>query len=167
MKKSLVLVLVASLLSGCMSIGANSIREQSNFVSMKSGQTNIQDIYRKFGQPHDVVKVSDKTGWRYIQAKTSPEPATFVLGVLIWPLALAVQTNYEITQTEFLFDASNVLVDVNTRRGEKTMGIIGASKATSKEFREDPAKRVNDEMARIGASFDQKQADMALNYLSL
>lgn len=166
MKKLIAAISITVILSGCASYGSKSIAEQSNFLTVKVGQTDKQTTYSKFGQPHDVFTSGEKVNWRYIYTKTSPEPATFVLGVIIWPLAFFIQTQYEITQTDFQFDSAGNLIDVNTKKGEKSKGMSSVIDAFSKEQQE-ASQRVQDELRKLNLPFDEKQAKVALNYLSL
>lgn len=165
MKNYLLIMLVAAAVAGCSTLGNQAITEPSNFLSIKVGDSDKATIYRKFGQPHDVVALGMKTDWRYIQAKTSPEPATFILGVIIWPLIIFSQTNYEISKTDFLFDTNGQLEDVSSRKGEFRKSLLSAGEGFSDNHKAAVA-RVKSEMESIRFPYD-KSSDMALDYLAI
>lgn len=131
--KTIIAIFLSVALIGCTTTGNMAITESSNFIGIKTGDSNKPGIFSKFGQPHDVFDQGDKKVWRYLKVKTSPEPATFILGVLIWPLVVFTQTDYEISQTDFSFNDKGALFDVTSRKGERRMGLIGGLSQNSDE----------------------------------
>lgn len=153
-------------LSGCMTVGNKPITEPSNFVTLKAGTTMKEDVFGKFGQPHDVFDFGEKKTWRYISSKTSPEPITFTLGVLIWPLIVLNQTDHDITQIDFQFGVDGKLADVSTRKGEKRKGLLSISDSFSDE-QKTAVERVHVEMDQCKLPFDENEAKKSLAYLAL
>lgn len=166
MKKILIIALIVIFVSGCTTMGNQAITEQGNFVSLKVGESGKSTIFGKFGQPHDVLEHSPNTGWRYIRAKTSPEPAMFIIGIIIWPLLFFGQTDYEISQTDFLFDASGKLVDVSTRKGDLRKGLASAGDSFSDQHKA-TMSRVKTEMELTNLPYDEKAAKGSLEYLAI
>lgn len=169
MKKLIIAVAASSLITGCSTLGTTAISEPSNFIGLRTGETDKIAIAAKFGQPHDVVGFGDKRTWRYLKVKTSPEPIGFFFSVIIWPLAFIMQTEYEITQTEFSFDNNRKLVDVSTRKAEKRMGFFSAvgTLKDSKDVSEAASARVKSEMMESGLTFDDLSAQKAPVYLAI
>jgi len=170
MKSKFVAVLLSLALVGCTTLGNMEITEASNFVAVKVGQSDRSSVYGKFGQPDDVQSKANGISWRYVQVKSSPEPATFVLGVLIWPLVLIMQTEYAITQTDFEFDATGKLVDVTTRKGEKRLGLLGAASTLSDENQaanREAMERVRTEMGVLSLPYNHKMAEMSQRFFSI
>jgi hypothetical protein len=170
MKKILIVFLLSIALDGCSTLGNKAITEPSNFISIKAAETDKPAIFAKFGQPNDVYDQGTKKAWRYLQTKTSPEPATFILGVLIWPLLVFVQTENDISQTDFFFDDKNKLIDVISRKGERRMGMIGMLETLSKENKaadELSVARIKSEMEEQKLPFNDKAAKQSLRYLAL
>jgi outer membrane protein assembly factor BamE (lipoprotein component of BamABCDE complex) len=164
--KRLASLALAAVVTGCATFGSASITEPSSFVGVKVNETDKTTVFDKFGQPHDVFDMAGKNTWRYVYAKTSPEPFTFVLGVLIWPLVVIMQTQYDITQTEFVFDESGKLTDVQTRKGEKRKGLFALGEAFTDEQKA-AIERVKNEMESHEFSYSEWLGKSSLAYLAI
>lgn len=159
-------VLVVVALTGCMSMGTQTLKEHANFADFRVGTSTKQDVYRKFNQPHDVVTFLGRNGWRYISADTSPEPGMFVLGVIFWPLIFAGQDQYDVTQADFYFDDDGKLIDSVVRKAQISKGITAVSEGLS-DKQQQVIDRVKAEMLRLGVPFDEKAAKQSLAYLAI
>ena len=159
-------IAIAVALTGCMSMGTQTLKEQSNFADFRVGISTKQDIYRKFSQPHDVITFLGRNGWRYISADTSPEPGMFVLGVIFWPLLFAGQDQYDVTQADFFFDENDKLIDSVVRKAQISKGISAVTDGLS-ERQQQAIDRVKAEMLRLGVTFDEKAAKQSLAYLAI
>ena len=159
-------ITIAVALTGCMSMGTQTLKEHANFADFRVGTSTKQDVYRKFNQPHDVVTFLGRNGWRYISADTSPEPGMFVLGVIFWPLIFAGQDQYDVTQADFYFDDDGKLIDSVVRKAQISKGITVVSDGLS-DKQQQAIDRVKAEMLRLGVTFDEKAAKQSLAYLAI
>lgn len=169
LKKASVLVAIialSGLLTGCMSMGTQALKDHTNLADFRVGTSTKQDVYRKFGQPHDVITFLGRNGWRYISAETNPEPGMFVLGVIFWPLMLAGQDQYDVTQADFYFDDDGKLIDSVMRKAQISKGITSITDSLS-EKQTQALERIKAEMQRIGSPFDEAAAKKSLAYLSI
>ena len=165
--KTLIVSLAVPLaLSGCMSMGTQSLKDHTNMAEFRVGASTKQDVHRKFGQPHDVITFLGRNGWRYISADTSPEPGMFVLGVIFWPLIFAGQDQYEVTQADFYFDDDGKLIDSVMRKAQISKGLTSLTDSLS-ERQQQAIERIKSEMLRLGAVFDEKAAKQSLAYLAI
>lgn len=153
-------------LTGCTSMGTQSLKEQATLSEFRVGSSTKYDIHRKFGQPHDVISFLGRTGWRYISADSSPEPGMFVLGVIFWPLIFAGQDQYEVTQADFYFDDDGKLIDSVVRKAQISKGLSAVTDSIS-ERQQQAIERIKSEMHRLGATFDEKAAKQSLAYLAI
>jgi outer membrane protein assembly factor BamE (lipoprotein component of BamABCDE complex) len=165
--KALVVSVAAQLfLTGCMSMGTQSLKDHTSMAEFRVGSSTKHDVHRKFGQPHDVISFLGRNGWRYISADTSPEPGMFVLGVIFWPLLFAGQDQYEVTQADFYFDDDGKLIDSVVRKAQISKGITAVTDSLS-ERQQQAIERIKSEMLRLGATFDEKAAKQSLAYLAI
>lgn len=165
-KKIIYWIVVSAVLTGCSSMGTQTLKENANFADFRVGTSTKQDVYRKFTQPHDVVTFLGRNGWRYISADSSPEPGMFVLGVIFWPLIFAGQDQYDVTQADFYFDDEGKLIDSVVRKAQFSKGITSVSDSLS-ERQQQAIDRVKSEMLRLGLPFDEKAAKQSLAYLAI
>lgn len=165
MKKLAIAAIIAStLITGCSSMGNQAVLDRNNQAAFNVGKTTKQDVYDKYGQPDDVFMFLGKKTWRYMHVKTSPEPTMLVLGALIWPLLPFQQTNYDINQTDFLFDENGNLIDSSTRSGSQTRSILVVGDMTGDKQKE-AENRVKEEMLSINKPHDPKKQSFA--YLAI
>lgn len=153
-------------ISGCTSMGTSALKDQTTFVGFKVGATTRNDVYQKLGQPHDVTTFLGRNGWRYISADTNPEPGMFVLGVIFWPLALAGQNQYDVTQVDFFFDTEGKLLDSVVRKAQISKGISSVTDALSDQQKQ-VIDRIKAEMSQIDRRFDEDAAKKSLAYLAI
>ncbi len=124
---------------------------------MREGKSTKQDIYSTFGQPQDVDYAADNAQslWTYFKVQTSPNGWSYVPYVGL----LAGGTNEEITKVFFFFDEKQRLIRTQTsKREDSENSWAGIARVASQGNRDDRAKHVEQEMARIGKPFDAKAA---------
>jgi len=166
MKKIISAVTFALVLSGCTTTGTQAIRDQSNFGALKIGATTKSDIYAKFGQPHDVFDYLGRQGWRYIHVASSPEPVTFVLGVIFFPLIALQQTDNDVSQSDFFFDDAGHLLDSTSRKSQIRQSLLSVGDSFT-EKQKSSVVRIRSEMEKTNLPFDEKTANGSLAYLAI
>ena len=166
MKKILLAAVLSAFVSGCATLGSEAITQPANFMALKVGESDKGKIFSKFGQPHDVVQTMDKTTWRYISARSSPEPATFILSVIIWPLVIFMQTNYDVSQSDFIFDEKGGLIDVASKKASFTKSLLSLGDAFSEPHKAAVA-RVRAELDAQKLPVNQRLADNSLDSLAI
>jgi hypothetical protein len=158
--------LVLAALAGCTSMGNKVATERASLSSVAIGESDRRAIHAKFGQPDDVIVFANKSVWRYIKADSSPEPLSMALGILIWPLALAAQTDFEIKQTDVHFSPDGKVTEVSERSGQRRQGLQNLGSAFSDE-KKLTANRIKAEMEALNLPFDEKAASAGLYQLAL
>jgi hypothetical protein len=150
-------LVLATVLFGCATLGNKTLDDPRKYLNIREGKSSKQDIYAVFGQPQDVDYADDKTQsmWTYFKVETSPNGWSYVpyLGLL------AGGTNEDITKVYFFFDSEQRLLRTQTNKTSDSENSWAAmARAASQGNRDDRAKHVEQEMAKIGKPFDKKAA---------
>lgn len=149
-------VLLLSVLAGCVTVGSNKLDDVNNFLKLKEQQSTKIDVYRIFGQPHDVrTPGAGDTVWVYYEVYSRPSAWTFIPYV---GLAAGGSVQKK-TFAYFDFSKSGVLQKMITSsdKGYENMW-PGLGHALSNIHDKSPAQRVREEMQEIGKPFDESLA---------
>ena len=149
------LAVAATLLSGCATnIGTQSVNDFGRFVELRKGETTKADVYRSFGQPHEVYKIDEanESVWRYYNFKMKTNFSTYI------PYVGLVTGGNDVnsTKVDFFFDEQNKLL--KSERSEKAYYQnmwVGMAKAVDRTGQVD---KVRAEMNVLGLPFDEKTA---------
>lgn len=145
--------LVAAFFYSCTTVGNKTIDDPSKYLNVREGQSTKLDIYTIFGQPHDVEYAEDgaRSLWTYFKVEMRPNGWSYVPYVGL----LAGGTNEDSTKVYFFFDANARLVRTQTNKKEDSENSwAGIARMASQGKRDDRAKRVAEEMVKVGKPFD-------------
>ncbi len=150
-------LLLIALLSGCATYGNKTLDDPGKYLNIREGKSTKQDIYAVFGQPHDVQYADDRSQsmWTYLKVQSSPNGWSYVPYVGL----IAGGTNQDITKAYFFFDSQQRLVRTQTNKSSDSENSWAAiARMASQGDRDDRARRVEQEMAKLGKPFDKKAA---------
>ena len=156
--RALVLVpLIAVTFVGCATYGNKSLDDPKKYLNIREGNSTKMDVYKVFGQPHDVDYSNDgaQSMWSYFKVETSPNAWTYVpyLGLL------ASGTNEESTKVYFTFDSNQRLTRIQTaKKSDSENSWAGIARIASQGNKDERAAHVAAEMTKIGKPFDKKLA---------
>jgi len=154
-----ILFCVLTFLSGCASnIGNRNITDVGRFLNLEKNKSSKADVYKEFGQPHDVEYTPGDSGsfWTYYFTKTTMNGATFVPFVGL----VAGGLNTDTTVTDFFFDQKGAYVKVGSSNKAKYVNSwVGLAKSAHELSTDKKAERVKVEMEKLKLPFDQKIAN--------
>jgi hypothetical protein len=149
------LVLSAILVTGCATnAGTQSVNDFGKFTELRKGETSKADIYKNFGQPHEVYDLveSAQSMWRYYNFKMKTNFSTYIPYVGLFTGGNDVNS----TKVDFFFGKDNKLI--NSERSEKAYYQnmwVGMAKIAD---RTGQVEKVKAEMNALGLPYDEKVA---------
>lgn len=153
----LVMVAILTLVAcGCVTMGNRKLDDVNNYLQLKEQQSTKADVYRIFGQPHDVRQLdSDDTAWIYYKVHTRPSAWTYVPYVGLFAGGSARETTF----AYFAFDQAGTLQIIQTKSGSDYENMwAGLGRGLTRASDKTQAERVQGEMVAIGKPFDPKVA---------
>ena len=155
---ALVCLLAASLaLSSCATYGNKALDDPAKYLNVREGKSTKHDIHVVFGQPHDAQYADDssRSVWTYFKVESRPNAWSYVPYVGL----LAGGTNPDTTKAYFFFGAEERLIRTQSNKTEDSENSwAGIARMASQGNRDNRAKRVAQEMAKLGKPFDSKLA---------
>lgn len=145
------------LVAGCATYGNKTVDDPRKYLNVREGKSTKLEIYGVFGQPHDVEYAQDKAQclWTYFKVESSMNAWTFVPYVGL----AAGGTNEDLTKVYFFFNSEGRLIRTQTtKKSDSENQWAGMARIASQGNRDDRAKHVEAEMAKIGKPFDKKLA---------
>lgn len=131
--------------------------DPSKYLNVREGKSTKSEIFGVFGQPHDVQYAEDHTRsvWTYFKVESTPNGWSYVPYVGL----LAGGTNTDTTKAYFFFDAQERLIRTQSnKKADSENSWAGIARMASQGNRDDRAKHVAQEMAKLGKTFDPKLA---------
>jgi hypothetical protein len=157
MRNLILLTFVIALLCSCATYGNKTLDDPRKYLNLREGISTKQDVYRIFGQPHDVDYSDDhsRSMWTYFKVESSPNAWSYVPYVGM----IAGGTNEDTTKAYFFFDLDQRLTRTQTnKKSDSENSWVGIGRVMSQGKRDDRAEHVSAEMAKIGKPFDKKAA---------
>lgn len=153
--KKLCFIFLFSILSACFSVGTESIQDIASYLELQKGQSTKRDIYRIFGQPHDV----DRGNWIYYKADQTLSPWTLTP---IFGLAFGGY-DVRLTTAHFFFE-DQVFSKLKTElRNSYVNQYGGMLQYLPSEAHDGRVERVKAEMTSLNLAFDQEPLNELTN----
>lgn len=145
-----------SLLSSCSSNHGNAaIKDFGRYANLEKNKSNKMDVYKSFGQPHNVAHSNRISQWSYFNTQASVSGATFVPFVGL----VAGGSNNKIFSADFFFNSKNILENYSTNeKGSYTNTWVGIGRGAASHLSDTQAQRVEREMQELGLPFDKAEA---------
>ena len=158
MKSMLLLaaILPVALLSSCaVNQGNTSIQDFGRFAELERGKSTKRDVYKGFGQPHDVNYASQDSQWTFYNTQSTMSAASFIPFVGL----VAGGLNNQITTADFFFSKKGVLQRYSTSQRTKFVNsFVGVAQGVGSLTSNKQSNRVKTEMEKYGYPFDKKEA---------
>ncbi|MDA7862421.1 hypothetical protein N9A63_02290 [Akkermansiaceae bacterium] len=145
-----------TLLPSCSSNQGNTaIKDFGRYSNLEKNKTTKIEVYKSFGQPHNVIYSNKNSQWAYYNAQANINGATFVPFIGL----VAGGTNNKIFSADFFFNSKNVLENYSTNeKGSYTNSWVGLARGTAAHLKNTQAQRVEQEMQGLGLTFDKAEA---------
>lgn len=148
-------------LSGCFSTrhGNRNVEDVGRYMQLQQGKSTKADVYKNFGQPHEVVyqeNVNESCFWQYYSSSMEMSGVSYIplVGLIFGGSNVVGNTS------TFYFDSDSKFVRVETQSVSKYVNTwVGLAKAINERSTETRTDRVKDEMNKTGLSFSQSTAD--------
>ena len=129
MKKTMLMLLVAVIISGCVSVGRKL--DQDQVAKIKKGDTG-QQVLALVGSPDQVTTVGNgDTTWSYTFTRATPTAVTFV--PIVGAFAGGSDVQHQILVVTL--DGDGVVKNIMSSYGSQSMG-VGASSGGSAELKD-------------------------------
>ncbi len=152
------LILPIALLAGCATSehGARNLSDVGRYTQLQKSVTTKKDVFISFGQPHDVQYAEDHASfWRYYQAKTSSNVATFIPFVGL----LAGGVNSSTMTATIFFDQEGKYQNLTTKDVSKSTNMwAGMARGSALAKEDKKGERVKLEMDKMRLPFDEQIA---------
>ena len=153
------IITIACLLSSCsVNQGNTAIKDFGKYANLEKNKTTKTQVYKSFGQPHNVEYVSSSSQWTYYNTQSSMSGATFIPFVGL----IAGGTNNQIFAADFFFNAKGILENYSTNEKRNfTNSFVGTARGIGSHLKNTQAERVEAEMRNSGFPYDKKEARKA------
>lgn len=164
MNKAIVAAVIMSTaaVGGCATqTGPQAINDFPRFQALELGKTTKQQVYKAFGQPHEVVRSdrTDQTLWRYFQVTARINPTSLIPYVGL----VTGGKDIDFTKADFAFEPDGTLETTNRERGAKYLNQwVEMANAMTPSSR---SASVEIEMKAQGLQFDKRAARKAAKWV--
>ena len=138
---------------GVKSVGNIEIKQISKYRNIKEELSTKNNIYDEFGQPANVDSSNPpETKWIYYYATMSMSATNWIPFYGFFDGG----TNQDISSAEFVFDAEDILIELNT--SEKKAQLKNFESFEAGKWDTSYIDKVEAEMDKMGLPFDLKKA---------
>ena len=157
-------ILSAAAVGGCCATqtGTQAINDFPRFQALELGKSTKQQVYKAFGQPHEVVRSArtDQTLWPYFQVTVRINPTSLVPYVGL----VTGSKDIDFTKADFAFEPDGTLETTDRERGAKYLNQwVEMANALTPGSR---SASVEIEMKAQGLHFDKKAARKAAKWVN-
>ena len=156
---SLAIVAVLFSLPSCsVNQGNTAIKDFGKYANLEKSKSTKQDIYKSFGQPHNVEYTGLTSQWGYFNTQSNMSGASFIpfVGLVVGG------TNDKIFGADFFFNRKGILENYSTNeKTNYTNQWVGITRGAVSHLKNTQANRVAAEMKKLGYPFDKKEARKA------
>lgn len=138
--------------------GNTAIKDFGKYANLEKRKSTKQDIYKSFGQPHNVKYTGPTSQWGYFNLQSTDTGAGWIpfVGLVVGG------TNDKIFGADFFFDQKGILESYSTNeKTSYTNQWVGIARGTASHLKNTQANRVEAEMKKLGYPFDKKEARKA------
>ena len=140
-------ILPVALFSSCaVNQGNTSIQDFGRFAELERGKSTKRDVYKGFGQPHDVSYASQNSQWTFYNTQSTTSAASFIPFVGL----VAGGLNNQITTADFFFNKKDVLQRYSTSQRTKFVNsFVGVAQGVGSLASNKQSNRVKAEMDKL------------------